>query len=81
MSSVKKRAEARVLDDFVLHPLSPHPTSIMGGNPHMSWAYRSLQAQMFGNHGNVHQPTIWAARGRVGGGKNLPKVEQNSEKC
>ena len=48
----------------------------MGGNPHMFWAYRSLQAQMFGSHGNVHQPTIWAARGRLGGGKNLPKLER-----
>ena len=48
----------------------------MGGNLHMSWAYRSLQAQMFGSHGNVHQPTIWAARWRLGGGKNLPKLER-----
>ena len=62
------------MDDFVLHP--PPPTSIMGGTPHMSWAYRSFQAQMFGGHGNVHQPTIWAARGRLGGGKNLPKLER-----
>ena len=42
----------------------------------MFWAYQSLQAQMFGTHGNVHQPTIWAARGRLGGGKNLPKLER-----
>ena len=31
---------------------------------------------MFGSHGNVHQPAIWAARGRLGGGKNLPKLER-----
>ena len=53
----------------------------MGGNPHMSWAYWSLQAQMFGSHGNVHQPTIWAARGRLGGGKNLPKLERGQLFC
>ena len=74
MSSVKKTRQGSSFGRFCASP--PPPTSIMGGNPHMFWAYQSLQAQMFGTHGNVHQPTIWAARGRLGGGKNLPKLER-----
>ena len=74
MSSVKKTRQGSSFGRFCASP--PPPTSIMGGNPHMFWAYQSLQAQMFGAHGNVHQPTIWAARGRLGGGKNLPKLKR-----
>ena len=74
MSSVKKTRQGSSFGRFCASP--PPPTSIMGGNPHMFWAYQSLQAQMFGTHGNVHQPTIWAARGRLGGEKNLPKLKR-----
>ena len=76
MSSVKNAPGLEFWTILCFTPSPPHPTSIMGGNPHMSWAYRSLQAQICGSHGNVHQPTIWAARGRVGGGKNLPKLKR-----
>ena len=59
----------------------PPPTSIMGGNPDMFWAYRSLQSQMSGGLRKFHQPTIWAARGRRGGGKILPKLERGQLFC
>ena len=67
------------MDEFVLHP--PPPTSIMGGNPDMFWAYRSLQSQMSGGLRKFHQPAIWAARGRRGGGKILPKLERGQLFC
>ena len=60
---------------------TPPPTSIMGGNPDMFWAYRSLQSQMSGGLRKFHQPTIWAARGRRGGGKILPKLERGQLFC
>ena len=59
----------------------PPPTSIMGGNPDMFWAYRSLQSQMSGGLRKFHQPAIWAARGRRGGGKILPKLESGQLFC
>ena len=47
----------------------------------MFWAYRSLQSQMSGGLRKFHQPTIWAARGRRGGGKILPKLERGQLFC
>ena len=47
----------------------------------MFWAYRSLQSQMSGGLRKFHQPAIWAARGRRGGGKILPKLERGQLFC
>ena len=47
----------------------------------MFWAYRGLQSQMSGGLRKFHQPAIWAARGRRGGGKILPKLERGQLFC
>ena len=79
MSYAKKTHQGLSFGRFCASP--PPPTSIMGGNPDMFWAYRSLQSQMSGGLRKFHQPAIWAARGRRGGGKILPKLERGQLFC
>ena len=58
----------------ILSLTPPPPVSALGCNHNVPGVYRYFQEQMLGCPRSSRGCTIWNARGRLGGGENLPKL-------
>ena len=62
------------LEFWAILSLTPPPVSALGCNHNVFWVYRGFQKQMLGGPRSARGSTILNARGRLGGGENVPKL-------